>query len=687
MDQRGHAAGAATVTMPAPARPALLCPPFDSYSPEALLEHFATRTDVHFFAMVDPHETGREQIDAVLESRFEFDHETHRLPDPIPWTANPSRDLEWHIRLHEFSYAVGLGVAYRETGDRRYRDRWIALTDSWIAVTPPGFIGTDVTGRRVQNWISAYRLFVAQGDASAIPPGFHLRFLASLSEQVNVLCADRAAARDHRALQLYAIFLAGVVFPELADAADWRERALPRLVDHMATDLLPDGVQCGLSTDYHHRVLESCLAARRLAAANRIAVPPEMDAMLIRALEFSMHVHNPAGIVPSFSDGDARGFPDLLLRGHELFGRTDMLFVATGGARGTRPHERAAAFPDSGYYVVRSGWEGRERDQHLVFDCGPLGAGNHGHFDCLSFELFAFGHPLVVHPGRYRYRESDETNWRAQFQATAAHNTVTVDSRNQTRAQPSAARSGRPGSRVTGPAPDHRLLERMSEAGFDLLHGSVRSHEYDAVHERRIVFVGGRYWVIADSLVGQRDHLYEARFHLGEWAQGHVTVVHAPGLLALVSPRLLLVQPERDGVALVVEPGHVSSRDGEKRPAPVACFRTRATRATLVTLLLPCLGMPVLLPVIEELRVTGAGGRAAAPARAFAITLGAERDVWFFGGKAEHEYRFDSFVFRGRHALVRRSAKGVVTHVHTHAGAQLSDAGHAVYPPGGVPAR
>lgn len=698
MDDHGHAAGASwpIVATSAPARP-LLRPPFDGWSPEALLEHFATRTDVHFFAVPDEGETRRDKIDAMLDNRFEFNHETHRLAAPIAWTTNPSRDVEWHILLHKFYYAVGLGMAYRDTGDRRYLEQWIALTDSWMAATPPGFISADVTGRRVQNWIYAYYFFVAQGDARAIPPDFHLRFLASLDEQVNYLCGNLAPTRNHRTLELYAIFLAGVVFPELADAAAWRALALPELARNMASDLLPDGVQCELSTDYHHLVLKNYLCVRRLAAANSVPVPNEMDAMLIRALEFSMHAHNPAGIVPAFSDGDARGFLDLLRQGHELFGRDDMLFVATRGLAGTPPAARSAAFPDGGYYVVRSGWGGNGcaygDEQHLVFDCGPLGAGNHGHFDCLSFELSAFGRPLVVDPGRYTSRESGETNWRARFRSTAAHNTVTVDSRNQTRyeplpgRQPGAATNGRARYRVTGPAPDHRLIERISEGGFDLLHGSARSGEYDAAHERRILFVGGRYWVIVDSLVGHREHLYEARFHLGEWAQDRATVTESQGLLALVSPHLLIVAPSQEGLGLAVEPGHVSYRYGKKLAAPVASFSIRAARATLVTLLLPCRELPLLLPVVEEIRVTGASGRSAPPARAFAISMGAERDVLFFGGKPDHEYRFDSFSFFGRHVLVRRNAAGAVTDVHTHADGNLLEGGYPVHPirPGPAP--
>ena len=69
-------------------------------------------------------------------------------------------------------------------------------------------------------------------------------------------------------------------------------------------------------------------------------------------------------------------------------------------------------------------------ERFLVFDCGPLGDGGHGHYDALSIEM-ASGRPLVVDPGRFTYCD-DPPHWRRWFKSTAAHNTVTVDGLDQT---------------------------------------------------------------------------------------------------------------------------------------------------------------------------------------------------------------------------------------------------------------
>ena len=662
--------------------------PFAELSPQAVLDHFRNRPNVRFFPVPDADETRRDKIDGVLNNRFEFNGETSDLPDPIDWLANPSGDVEWHILLHKFYYAVGLGMAFADTGEPRYLDKWVALTTSWIEQTPPGFIAADVTGRRVQNWIYAYYYFVSREQPTAICPLFHLKLIDSLAEQVNFLRTNLTPARNHRTLELYAIFLAGVVFPELKHAKAWVEFALPEIARNMQTDLLPDGVQCELSTDYHQLVLKNYLCVRRLATLNAIAVPEAMDERLIKALEFSMHVHKPDGIVPSISDGDARSYLDLLMQGYELYGREDMLYVATQGRRGTPPAKRSVYFADSGYSIVRSGWGEHGKafsdEQYLILDCGPLGAGNHGHFDCLSFELAAYGSSLVVDPGRYTYSEAGDVNWRVQFRGTAYHNTVVVDGKNQTRYEPRAIKEasrhahGSVRHKVTGLAPQHELRAFASNSRFDFLHGIARSQEYDAVHERRIFFAFGEYWICCDTLTSSSTHRYDLLFHLNEQAQDRVTIKRERGTLLVRAPKLIIAQEERDGaVELAVEPGFVSYRYGVKHAAPIVRFSQNDTNAAFQTVLYPYRDQAPTISM-RELRVTADDGSGAS-ACAFYISIGAGKrsttDYCFYSSGETRPWRFGPYLFSGSYLLLRKDAYGAIVAVHANQGARLSELG------------
>ena len=680
----------------AAARDPIFLPPWQNLDDAALLAHFRGPRAVQYYPVADVDETRPQKIEAILDGRFEFNGETHTLSDPPRWLRNPSRDVEWHILLHKFYYAVGLGLAFERSGQSRYASRWVDLIDSWMRVTPPGFIAADVTGRRVQNWIYSYHLFVSHAAHPApavVSAAFHRRLLQSIHQQVEFLCANLTPKRNHRTLELYAIFLAGVVFPEMQRAAHWRTFALRETVANMASDLRADGVHCEQSTDYHHLVLKNYLNFRRLAVLNGVAVPQAMDDALLRALEFSLYVHKPDGIVPSLSDGDARGFRDLLLYGAELFAREDMRYVATQGAQGTPPVRRVAHFAHSGYSVIRSGWGGGAADfadaQYLVFDSGPLGEGNHGHFDALSFELAAHGRSLLVDPGRYTYSEAvdaaDGINWRVHFRGTAAHNTVCVDGKQQTRYVPKAIREpsrhthGAVRHKISGPPAEARLLERFHAPQLDMLHGQVRSHEYDAVHERCIVFVDRRYWIVSDWLHADSEHDYTLNFQLGAHAQGHSVLQVSPDM-RLRSPGLLIAQPACEGVTHALQPGWVSQRYGEKQPAPALQSAVRARNAAFDTVLLPWREREPQIDVTKYHLKTNTY-KESPQVVCVRLEIDGEpvTDHWLHTrGGGVYRGALGGASFTGRWLYWREAADGRVLRAAAHAGATLHGAGVAL---------
>lgn len=654
---------------------AILLVPWRALDDTALLAHYRGERGVRFEPVVDPDEIRPERIAALMQGRFEFNGETHTLAEPIAWLVNPSADVEWHILLHKFYYAPGLALAWQRSGDAAHLRRWAGLIDGWMRSVPPGFIAADVTGRRVQNWIYSLHGFVMHDRAgrAGVDAGFFRRLLHSLHEQVEFLCEHLTPKRNHRTLELLAIFLAGVVFPEFERAAHWREFALRETLVNLRADLLPDGVHCELSTDYHHLALRNWLQVRQLAAHNGVAVPEGMDEAIERALAFGMQVHQPHGGLPSFSDGDARGFGPLLLQGARLYGRGGLFYVATQGAQGRMPAQRNAHFEASGYHVLRSGWA---RDaQHLVFDCGPLGEGNHGHFDALSFELAAHGRALVVDPGRYTYSEAGPTNWRVHFRSTAAHNTVCVDGRSQTRYEPKAIKEASrhaPGSvrhKIAGPAPDCTLLECIDGAQLDLLHGRCASQAYDAVHERCIVFVDRRYWIVADTLRAPGDHDYALKFQLGAQAEGRTRLGDDA---VLASPGLLIAQAVRAGQRRELAASWVSPLYGHKQAAPALVTHAQGRAAEFDTVLLPFEGDTPTLQ-IGELAVQGDDGRVASALRiVLAVDGDAWHDGWFHGrGAQARRWAIGELDFHGRWLHWRTSADGRIVRAISHAGATL----------------
>ncbi|MEK7830042.1 MAG: alginate lyase family protein, partial [Acidobacteriota bacterium] len=578
------------IAQPATTVSRLLGAPFNSWSPEKLLDHFRQRQSVRYFPIVDETQIIRAKTDQVLDNCFDFNEEVYQLAAGFDWTANPSADVEWLILLHKFYYATGLGIAYDETNDERYAQKWIKLTDSWINAVQLDFLPTDVMGRRIQNWLSAHFYFVTKNRAASLSPDFYLRFLHSLHGQVTHLKANLTPARNHRTLELWALFFTAVVFPEFKISAEWLGFAKEQLSLNAQSDFLPDGVHSELSSDYHHLALRNFLYAIELARMNQIELPDELHSQVRRALEFALYIHKPDGKIPALSDGDTASYLSLLRQGHELYGDETMLYAATQGRQGRAPAFRSRGFASGGYYILRSGWGETEPfadERYLIFDCGPLGAGNHGHFDLLSFEAAAFGQSLVVDPSRYTYHEpasadSTETNWRVMFRSTAAHNTVVVDCKNQTRYEFHKRKF-----KIKGDAPAHELKSFITRKDFDYLHGVARSNEYAAVHERRIAFIASEYWVISDLLLSDEEHDYDLLFHLSDKAFGKISVESRNGTLLVDSPNLVIAQSHDANITASIGDGYVSPSYGIKHPAPVVRSTQRGQSASFHTVLFP----------------------------------------------------------------------------------------------------
>ena len=223
------------------------------------------------------------------------------------------------------------------------------------------------------------------------------------------------------------------------------------------------------STHYHMIALRSFVGARENCRRYGVALPRGFDERLSRACDFALHMQRPDGTIPALSDSDTGDYAELLELAARLLARDELRRRPAG----------PASFEDGGYFVQRAG------DRYLIFDCGPLGDGGHGHYDALSIEAWAGDRALVLDPGRFTYAEG-EPNLRHWFRGTAAHNTVTVDGTDQT---PYAR------SRSSLPSAEARSSAARRRDGLDVLCGEVRSPVYEAVHRRRVIFVDGAYWI------------------------------------------------------------------------------------------------------------------------------------------------------------------------------------------------
>lgn len=570
-------------------------------APADFLKHFAGSRPVSFPPL--PHATPAQlaNADRVLAGRFDIVGEEHVLAPGFSWSHNPSRDKEWQIAHHKFYFAVDLAHAWRERRDARYLIAWSDLIASWLREMGTGFItasDAQVEAKRVEHWVLSFLLLRGTDWPRHVPGDFLRRFLERIAREADYISRNLRPARNHRTFQLYAVFLAGVMFPEFARAPDMVELGRDLLTENLLRDFLEDGVHVELSSHYHNITLETALAFVELAQLNRVELDRGLLERLHHAAEFSLWLQWPDGDIPLINDSDNGDHRPMLLQAARLFRDPHLAWGGSLGAAGTPPAEPARHFAEAGYFVLRDGWggdaAGYARRQHVLYDCAGIGAGSHYHADLFSFCYHLNGTPLVVDPGRYTYDANPDCagiDWRREFKSTAFHNTVTVDGRDQTRYL-SKSRNPPPGveryDRARHPhkrGPEPELVEKDWFLGRDSawVWGTARSHEYSPLHSRWLVHMAREYLFILDLVQPGDGDRHEAalHFHLAARWLGAATLAEDEGGALLRGEGWQIRSLVEGGDRATLERGWVSTTYGVKQAAPLFSVR-RAGRGPMV---------------------------------------------------------------------------------------------------------
>ncbi len=442
--------------------------------------------------------------------------------------------LPWELNKHQYFFT--LGKAAWLTGDESFADEIIRQIDDWLVANPYRrgihWISALEIGARVISWVLAYPFYAERTDAA-----FRRRLVDAVAVHVRFVEAHLSTgpyANTHLVGEAAAMVVGGL-FVDCQASRRWVERGIALLERELRRQLTRDGVHVERSVGYHRFFLDHYYLVDALLAANGRAFGAATRAGMERATSYLRDAIAPSGAPLAFGDADearglwvhrdsSRDYRALLALAAVTFDRPEFLDPAGGspeellwllGERGLARFERlrprppqhlSAAYPDGGYYFLRSGWAAHEAV--LAVDCGPLGFGpaGHGHADALSIQLHAAGYPFLVDAGTFSYNL--DYRWRNRFRGTRAHNTLTVDGADQS--DPSDRMSWRTQAVATA-----RFW--ISEPRFDVLvgeHDGYARFNDPVLHRRVVVCFRPHTWWIWDELACRQQHDWEARWHL-----------------------------------------------------------------------------------------------------------------------------------------------------------------------------
>lgn len=569
----------------------------------------------------------KKQADALLAHRFHFLGLDVELPDPIPWNRNPESGADyprqhhaqmdafnterygdvkfaWELNRHQFFIEVAR--AYLLTGEEKYAEKIWNWLQSWIADNPHkiGINNTSVLEHavRIFSWIWAYYFTKDSPVWTAERLESLAKNLLLQGEMIEENLSYYYSPYNHLIGELAALAFLGTVYGNSPKLQTWRDKYWQEMEAQAEKQFHPDGFTVEQASYYHHFTLGFYLMLALLRKQNGLPVSPRVWQTLERAIEFPMHLTRPDGQLPMLGDIDsARSIyfyhphPKWDLRpfqalGAVIFRRGDMKFIAGDfceeilwllGSEGLesfqqlqaeKPQHTSCDFPNSGYFILRDGWE--KNSNYCCFDCGEIAHGvfkdetpsaAHGHGDILSFELCADGQPLIIDPGFHTYFGPLE--WHRYFRSTRGHNAIEVNGAGQ------AVHEGRIGwSQVSSPLPECRISTPQFELAGAAIDRFAKLPE-KFFHRRYILFNKGKYFLIMDE-VGAGD--------CGKTCRMESSFHFAPGELVCEDSQLfyngklagLFAVPGTAGARVAKGgegpgQGWIARGYGEKEPAPV----------------------------------------------------------------------------------------------------------------------
>jgi hypothetical protein len=401
------------------------------------------------------------------------------------------------------------------------------------------------------SWIWVLRLLEGSADIK----GFERDVLGMLRLQgrhIQRFLSTYFSPNTHLLGEALAMFFIGTFCPEIPEASVWQRDGWQILLREAQRQVRADGTYFEQSTYYHVYALDMFLHACLLAAHNDIEIPSELEECISRMLTVLASLSQ-CGAPPRLGDDDggrlfdpsrneAGHLLDPLSVGAVLCDRADLAQVAgdlceeniwllgragleklvslraspegASALEGASPLAAIAksgrkaasasiprAFPHGGIYVMCSS----DGHSQLTLDAGPLGslAGGHGHADLLALHLSVDGKEVLADAGTGEYVGVN----RAKLRATAAHNTLEVDSVSQAEPDGPFAWESLPTVNATWrEGPSFQFL-RAEHYGYERLASPVR--------HRRSAFHTSNFFFIADEVLGSGIHNFALHWNLG----------------------------------------------------------------------------------------------------------------------------------------------------------------------------
>ncbi len=426
----------------------------------------------------------------------------------IDWSFTPEGlegDKEWNTQKHRLQWMQPQAKVYGSTKDEKYAEAWVRIIRSWkdsyknhkaddgsYTVFPDQdtkeawpWIGLQ-TAVRFSALVTSFGYYL---NSEHFTPEWMTEVLMFMYDHMGNMLANPWHEDDSNIAltQQQAILYGGLYLPEFKEAAGWLDFGAEKITGQLTAQFKPDGVHNEFDLSYHlGAVADFVNVYKALKMNNKLnLLPPDYTSYLKNAALFVRDMVYPDYSADSFNDTrSARMTRNVILRNLKEYNLMfpeggEFLYMSSARAYGSAPSSDLRLYPETGYYMFRSGWE--ENDMVLIHKNNNDPDNKwHNQPDNGTFCLYRNGRRFMPDAGVSSYGGTSELNTlRNTFAATGMHSTMNFNQKNIADRAGTLLTSGKNGN------VEYLVTENAGYA--------------ELTHRRAIFFVDKKFFVIVDE--------------------------------------------------------------------------------------------------------------------------------------------------------------------------------------------
>lgn len=493
--------------------------------------------------------TAIEEANRLLNGELKyFSHEYHKTGFPPNWHKDPITNYQLPIDLHwsqisddsttdikfiwepnRFAFVYTLVRAYAATNDEKYPQAFCGLIQDWADHNPPNTGSNWKDGQEIALRLMAWTFgFYACIHSPATTPEHISQFtqlVAAQAERIHANIGYAISTRsNHTISEAFSLWMVGLLFPELNHAEKYFTLGKRLLEEEAAKQIFPDGSYAMYSLNYHRFILHLYLYAIQLGEINDSRFTLQLITSVKNSITYLSHLIDPVtGQMPVYGSNDGAlvlplnncDFTDyrpllqlgsVITTGQPMFesGPWDEDVYWLCGEESTAKHAKKTqknlsdlralsgkSFPNGGIYILRN------TNSRAILRCTDF-TSRPSHADQLHMDLWMGSHNIAIDAGTYLY--SGEGIWRNGLARTSAHNTVTVDNKDQMTLV----------SRFTW---TNWAKGRVLKQTENLWQGEHDGYK-PVRHKRTVMALEGDRWLVIDDLEANESHHYRLHWLL-----------------------------------------------------------------------------------------------------------------------------------------------------------------------------